>query len=35
MNKLLQNSYFRHDIISFVLYNDGDELNYPKGDNYD
>ena len=34
MNKMFQNSYFRHDITSFWFYNDSDELDKRKGDCY-
>ena len=36
MNKLFQNSYFRHEITPFIFYNVSDELDKQKGEkNYD
>ena len=34
MNKMFQNSYFRHEITPFVLYNVGNELEKRKGEQY-
>ena len=34
MNKLFQNSYFRHDITPIILYNVFDELDKLKGERY-
>ena len=34
MNKMFQNSYFRHVITLFTVYNVGDELDERKGEYY-